>query len=168
MNTHQLECCITCDEDMNKTIIGVYASDRIPNEPVSPPYGFIVNTHPYHLPGEHWLAFFVDKHGTLESFDSYGNIPSAYSERFDRLMAKFTRLEINRKRLQSSNSNVCGQYCLFYLMCRSRGYSMADILTMFNHTWEDNDQFVYTFINDRFNCCMNNLPNICQSCIKLL
>lgn len=166
MNTQQLMCSIRCDDDMNREILGVYASDKIPKNYNSLPYGFIANTDPHHLPGKHWVAFYVNEQGVLETFDSYGKAPGEYSPFFTRFMNTFERKLINRKQLQNYNTKVCGQYCLFFLMCRCRRYSMRDIMNIFSYNFEINDQFVNSFINERFYCCINPTTGFCQTCIK--
>ena len=66
MNTEQLKCAISCDQNMKETIIGVYASNTIPTTLPSPPFGLIVNTDPKHRAGRHWVAFFVEEKDTVE------------------------------------------------------------------------------------------------------
>lgn len=168
MNTHQLMCAIHCDADMKKKVIGVFASDQIPKYYHRRPFGLIVNSDPHYLGGRHWLAFYVDERGVLEAFDSYGNFPDMYSPFLKDFMRRFTRKSVNTKILQSVDTKVCGQYCLFYLMCRCRGYSMTDFTNMFSREYEINDQFVYNFVNTRFCCCMFPLDGFCQSCTNKL
>ena len=91
---------------------------------------------------------------TLECFDSDGRSPDGYSVYLRQFMGQFYRIKVNKKRLQSNDTAVCGQYCLFYLMCRTRGYSLDQITDMFNENYHLNDQFVYNFIDERFHCCM--------------
>ena len=61
----------------------------------------------------------------LECFDSDGRSPDGYSVYLRQFMGKFYRIKVYKKRLQSNDTAVCGQYCLVYLMCRTRGYSMT-------------------------------------------
>lgn len=166
MNTHQLQRAIDCDSNMNGKICGVYAVDDIPEKYNTRLSGFIANTDPHTLPGRHWVAFFIDENGDLETFDSYGNSPSLYSENIKRYMNNFERNINNTKRLQSSETRVCGQYCLFYLMCRCKGYSLNDIIKVFSGDFRLNDQFVYNFIYERFSCCMYTTSRFCQSCVN--
>ena len=69
MIIHQLQCAIRCDDDMNRKIIGVYASNDIPKKKYPLPYGLIVNADPHYLPGKHWVAFYIDERGLPESLD---------------------------------------------------------------------------------------------------
>ena len=164
MNTYQLQCSIDCDVEMRRKIIGVFAADEIPRRFQSLPYGFIVNTDPQQLPGKHWIACYVNSNKILETFDSYGLSPGTLSPFIDHFMDTFERTLVSTKRLQSSDTNVCGQYCLFYLMCRCRGYSMKDITDLFSDNLKLNDQYVYNFVEERFYCCMRNVSGFCQIC----
>jgi hypothetical protein len=72
-----------------------------------------------------------------------------YSIYLKQFMNIFSKTDINRRHLQSGNTNVCGQYCLMYLMCRCRGHSIH----FFNHLFENqtniNDEFVYNVIEKK-------------------
>lgn len=104
---------------MKNKILGVYAVDEIP-QTLPNLSGFITNTDPHQRPGKHWISFFVVS-GVLECFDSYGLSPEYYSKSFKSFMSNYSKIEVNTKRLQSRDTTVCGQYCLFYLMCKTRG-----------------------------------------------
>lgn len=165
MNTNQLYCAINCDKEMKSKIIGVYAADNIPRTLHTLPYGFIVNTDPHHLPGKHWIACFINENCILELFDSYGNLPEKLSPYIKQYVNSFERYLTNNKRLQSSDTRVCGQYCLHYFMSRCRGHSMKNIIDIFSDNFEQNDQFVYDFVEERYYCCMDTSKSVCQSCI---
>lgn len=49
-------------------------------------------------------------------------------------------------------------------MCRCKGYSMKDIINIFDRDFKVNDQFVYNFIDERFYCCMHTMSGFCQTC----
>ena len=165
MNTVQLKCVIECDPFMKKGVLGVYPLDAIPKT-LPKRYGFILNTDPRHLPGQHWLAFYCDDEGRVEFFDSYGNPPSKYSSTIQTFMRRQSNARINSVRLQSIESTVCGQFCLFYLFMRTRGYSMLRIIDYFSTDYSVNDEFVYEFVQYNFSDCMNNFENG-QICVKL-
>lgn len=165
MNTDQLECAIKCDNEMRKKICGVFASNEISYIQLQPSTGFIANTDVKQLPGKHWVAFYYNENKVLEIFDSFGYTLSQLSVYFNELMSRYTFTSANKMQLQSEKTLVCGQYCLFYLMSRSRGISMEQIKDVFSDRYYLNDQFVYDFINERFNCCMTSVNVTLQSCI---
>lgn len=79
-------------------------------------------------------------------------------------MNTFEEQLINRD--YRAQKRVCGQYCLLYLMCRCKGYSMKDIINIFDRDFKVNDQFVYNFIDERFYCCMHTISGFCQICVN--
>jgi hypothetical protein len=56
-------------------------------------------------------------------------------------------MEINVSR---ERRTVCGQFCLFYLHHRCRGYDMREITGMFCGDNEINDILVNEFINEKY------------------
>jgi hypothetical protein len=119
-------CATDHDCNMRNAICDVYPADEIPRT-LRMCKGFIVNTYPHQKPGKHWIVFF------------YGCSPDGYSVYLRQFMGTFHR---------SNDTAVCVQYCLFYLMCRTRCYSMDQITDMFNENYHLNDQFVYNFIDE--------------------
>ena len=97
---------------------GVYAADKIP--PLRMGSAIIVNTDKSTEPGMHWLALYQDREA-LEFFDSYGQSPDFYG-------FSFTNVKWNNIPLQSITSNVCGAYCIYYILKRCQGYSMYSII----------------------------------------
>lgn len=97
---------------------------------------YIVNNQVRGHVGQHWLAFFVtDK--TIELFDSYGKPPCTYG-----FSSNFVH---SLKCIQSSSSLICWAYCIYYLLKRSSGISMQNIVSVFSYYDLDyNDDFVLT------------------------
>lgn len=56
---------------------GVWASDQLPSlmHAFRLPAYMIVNIHPSHEPGEHWLAITLDEDGSAIFFDLFGLPP---------------------------------------------------------------------------------------------
>lgn len=89
--------------------------------------------------GKHWIAYWVEPNGKIEFFDSYGDPPTYY--------AFGTPCNIyNDHSLQSLNSKVCGEYCIFYLLSRARGNSMWSIANSFSNDSGWNDDQVVKFV----------------------
>ncbi|XP_011858853.1 PREDICTED: uncharacterized protein LOC105556375 [Vollenhovia emeryi] len=53
---------------------GVYPADRLPRV-WTRSTAIVANTDNHDQPGRHWVAFYVDEHGTGTYFDSYGLPP---------------------------------------------------------------------------------------------
>ena len=136
---------------------GVFPRDRIPTI-TQFPCCFILNSDSSNQPGSHWLAIYLPNDCCLEFFDSYALPPSFYG-------FSFTSTISNNKLLQSNSSNVCGQYCIFYLIQRSRGYSMRDIQNMFCLDSNWNDMRVANFVQKYFQH-PKNAPITSSSCIQ--
>lgn len=130
---------------------GVWACDLLPslNPSFRTPAYFIVNTHPAHMPGEHWLALTLEKGGEATFFDSYGFPPD-----FDHYPSSILQFLENRsqninyhnRQLQHPLSTVCGQHCIYYLCQRACGLSYQQTLSLYSDDVIKNDQMVYDFV----------------------
>ena len=134
MNTTQLQQYMLSDSYIKQYYGGVLARDQIPIY-VNKPKIFIVNTDPINQPGQHWVSMWIDE--VSEHFDSIGQKPLKDFEHF--LISNGPQYMFNSKRLQNYNSNVCGQYCLFYAYYRCRGYKFKEIIDMFSKNLMLND-----------------------------
>ncbi len=163
MRTSDLLCHINCDGVLRGNVKGVYPANRIPQ--ILKIGVIIVNTDSDDQPGTHWCAIYFRGDGRAEFFDSYGNPPGFYNNYFVQCLLRNSKSYVyNAERLQTNGSNVCGQYCLFYLMLRLRGKTMRDIVTQFRD-YPNNDYYVYDFIAKTFPCCVSYYPcTVNQSC----
>lgn len=156
MNTLQLNCAINSDRHMKISIKGVYAADEINKVLLSRSEGIIVNSQTHYFYGEHWIVIYINEFNVLEYFDSFGKHPKYLSSLIWNFVKQYPKRVINDQRIQGTESTVCGQYCLFYLMCRTRGYTMQDIVKTFSNNYTSNDTFVYKFIDERFLYCLSH------------
>lgn len=85
--------------------------------PVKRPASFIFNLDPSHKPGSHWVAVYYTRRGQYWYFDSYANSPPY------ELMRTYDYLREWTLPVQSIFSNVCGQYCIFFIYLCSKGLS---------------------------------------------
>jgi len=168
MNTSQLQCCIDCDPLLKQYVLGVFSADRLPQTYY--PCAFIANTDDYSQRGEHWCAFYSDKPGSAEFFDSYGNPPGYYNDRFKTWLNRRTSSAVfNGLRIQSDFSSVCGLYCLFYLRQKLTGHTMQEIANVFNSTdLGANDRFIYEYTMRVFPHCIANDCVYKQICNPLI
>lgn len=85
---------------------------------------FILNTEPHNKPGAHWVGFIYNgPTRRLEYFDSYAMPLSFYADVHDALVRnKLAHLvvPVAKQCMQSVDSQVCGQYCVVFLMWRAR------------------------------------------------
>ena len=147
MNSVQMDTALRSDAKVRDMFLGVFPSDMIPVKEY--PSSLIVNTQPSSMNGEHWVAFFLPRVGVLEAFDSYGQNPGRYSSWIKRWMGEDFVVMSNTVR-QNTDSTVCGQYCMFYVLLRCYGYSYKDIMSALTRHKGVNDRFVCKFINKFF------------------
>ena len=62
-------------------------------------------------------------------------------------------IQMNKRQIQSLGSDVCGQYCIYYLSKRAVNQTMNQIINVFNEDRRrDNDIYVLDYVHNKFNC----------------
>lgn len=147
MNTLDIQRILRRDPYTTRYFVGVFPSDKIP--PIQTfPAVLVINTDKHTDVGSHWLALFIEENRTLEFFDSYGLHPETYGEDIARFVMNYPKLKYNTVSLQSPTSNVCGQYCIYFLVKRCQGFCMNFIVC--NLTGKKNDFRMYQFVKKRY------------------
>jgi hypothetical protein len=146
MNTKQLNHFAYLDEKISKKFLGTFAIDLVPKVIKS---GFlIVNTLKSNEVGEgHWVALYISGNKLPnEYFDSYA-FPVFDKRLINLLKSKYKRLKV---RLQAINSDVCGQYCLFFIYHKARGVSYSELVKIFKeNNSKFNDNIVRKFFREK-------------------
>lgn len=105
----------------------------------------VANMDDHNQPGEHWIALFLDKHGTNTYFDSYGIPP---------LDLFFFRLRRNSIHWNSSIDGTSGNYkeislkhadnttVYFYNICICCRYDFNQFLYLFTEDCEYSDRLI--------------------------
>jgi len=151
MNTKQLESILEADKATRTQFQGVYASDLLPTQVESYPSGYIANVDPSNKDGSHWVAFYFTNDGKAEFWDSYGQSPHLYSKNFvNFLEINSNEWSMNHNVLQSLDSSVCGEYCVYYLIHRCRDFSLQTIVNHFSNRKRINDAIVYKFVTQHY------------------
>ncbi len=166
MNTQQIERALKHNPKTVKRFCGVFPSDRLPKSLSTFPCGFVANTDPSTEPGTHWVVFHFPNPKTCEFFDSYGQKPEHYSESFKTYLKPFEQ-ERNVRKLQSSWTEVCGHYCIFYLYQRACGHSLNNIVNMFGNNTLSNDRKVSCYVKKYFDITSKPFCGLNQCCKKL-
>ena len=143
MNGHQITRAMLSDPVTRPRYQGVVTRDHV-KIPRERPSFIIANTDDSSGPGKHWVVFYFPKRGKPEFFDSLGKSPSHYG--FE-VRGNFKR---NKRKLQASDSRVCGHYALFYALQRSLGIPMEKILANFGNNQDVNDYKVHRYISSYF------------------
>lgn len=147
--------------------IGVFPADRIP-EIWTKPTAFVLNTKDHGDAGEHWVAVFVDRNGRGIFFDSFGQQPTI-ANHLRRIRKNTTVYNYNRRRLQSYDSTVCGQYCVLFLHFMCLGLSLRQFHSLFTNDTMENDKLVleyYIEFNNRRPVATHNFQGYGQNSVK--
>lgn len=130
---------------------GVYACDQL-HHVNSDQFAIVVNTDDSNHKGMHWLAIFKKRFCEVEFFDSFAMPISFYSPFIKSFVKRFSKRFLhNNIQLQSNYSNMCGQFCCFYILHRMRGWSLDSIINDFSFTnLARNDEKVYQFVQSNF------------------
>ena len=109
------------------TFLGVFPLNRLPSGILRYyPYAMIVNTDINNLPGKHWLAIYATR-THLEVFDPLALELPGYLKRW--ILNRYgSRWTTNQIAYQHMFSDLCGAYCIWYLMKRHRALSMDQVL----------------------------------------
>lgn len=146
MDEYQLAKICRRHKFINKRFYGVVCKDEIPL--IIPAQKFlIVNTAKRSEIGKHWVVIYTTSDSDLEYFDSYGERPPE-----DMGLEWLYDVRTNTKRLQSTYTSVCGQYCLYFIYKRSCGLSMENIVSnkFSADNFLGNDSKVCRFVYDIF------------------
>lgn len=147
MNNFELKEILQSHPITKNTFVSVHSADTLPKcARKQKPCAYIANTDISSGEGEHWVCFYFPKNSIPEYFDSYGSMPRKSFEEF--LNGRYIK---NVKFIQHPLSTVCGQYTIFYIYHRCLGYSIFDIINMFDETDNlGNDKIVNNFIKRKF------------------
>lgn len=105
------------------------------------PASLVINTHPKRYPGEHWLAVFFDSKDSCDFFDSFGFPPKYYD--LEKYINRFSKnYMFNRIQLQSNDSDLCGYYCIQFILLKARCFSLDDIISLFDTKDHDLNDFL--------------------------
>ncbi|XP_022106393.1 uncharacterized protein LOC110987709 [Acanthaster planci] len=145
MNNVQLEHALLADKFTRPYFQGIYPANGLPKEPVPWPSAFVVTAKS--IPSffiNHWIGIYITPDGEGEVFDSLGH-PPRHPMLQDFLRRNTTRIVYNRVQIQGSQSSVCGQHVLYFLLQRCRGFHPEYIVRSFCPDHDLNDAFVEDF-----------------------
>jgi len=135
MNNIEIERILGTDECVKKHFVGVFANNRIPKPVDKKIQCFVCNLDNYGYQGSHWIAIILikTKRGFIgEYFDPLGLPPITLCIRNYLVTHCDNNWQYNDVPLQNQNSNICGQFCCYFLISRCRGRDMNDIVSYLN------------------------------------
>ena len=114
------------------------------------PCALIVNLDHQSLPGSHWVALYITKE-SIEIWDTLGfrildwpRIPCTLLRFLHRQL--LSRRVIVSKRIQSTQSVLCGFFCIFFIICRPF-LSFHAISANFTSNFSLNHKFLLKFFS---------------------
>ena len=150
MNNFEIDQVLSSTKHIKDIFMGVYSADTLPHMIQYYPSCYVVNTDESTDAGEHWVCIYFNSNQDAEFFCSFANSPYFYDKRILSFVERNCCSWVcNVKRLQSSLSTVCGQYCIFFAVCKSIDVSLKQICSVFCNHYELNDMIVneYACIN---------------------
>jgi hypothetical protein len=143
MDSHQIDVILSKVLG-KKRFRGVYASDKIPTLVGPFPYGLVINTDKEGQPGKHWQALWAMSANHVEFFDSFGDAPRGPIKEF---LSDKKKVMKNKTKVQANYEISCGPFVIYYLIQRSKGHSIIDIVNkLFKNKFIDT--FVKLFVSN--------------------
>ena len=147
MDTLQIDRLLAMDPRTRSIFRDVVPKDELSTMTMDGvlPAAFVCNTDDGDEPGEHWIALYLDADGRGGYFCSYGLPPrhAAFRTFMNEHCSEWTR---NSKILQSPLSNVCGQYCIAYVLFRCNGFPTRTFINLFGTDLVANDCRVFDWV----------------------
>lgn len=136
-----IESILSCQN----SFAGCFAADELDHMNFKSPCFIIVNLDKRTMSGTHWIALgvFANK---IEIFDPLGfdifSWPKISCDLLHFLHKySFTRRILISKRIQPKNSNLCGLYCIYYVMSR-KNHSFKTVQSVFSSRLALNDSII--------------------------
>ena len=149
-STADLEALAVQFPYLRRYFIGVFSIDTLPDTLTSYPAALIINSDPSHLPGQHWIALFVESKSVAEYFDPYGISPIDQIFKFAKRVSD--TLVFNKWWIQPLDSSSCGLYFLYFLVARSSGTTFIDFIKNFkDYDWSRNETLLEQWIQSNLN-----------------
>ena len=141
MKTLQIKRLLKNNSQTQNVFKKVCAFDQL-KKPVFPS-AYVINSDSSSKPGEHWIAVYFDKRGRGEYFDSYALAPA-----FVGLESYMDTYSLSGWIYNRKFSNVCGHYCVYYILFRCRGVPLHAIVSDFTSNLTDNNRSISCFIRE--------------------
>jgi hypothetical protein len=151
MDAHELNHVLSRCPTTRDRFHGVYARNTLP--PVLDEGAYVVNTDVVSSPGIHWCAVWRNASCETERldydaefWDSLGKGPHAYKIRLTGAAdGPRLRVAFQDRRLQSPDSDVCGEFVCYFVFWRCLGATMSEISQTFTSDVKNNDNIVRSF-----------------------
>ena len=138
LNEKTIESILSCQN----SFVGCYAANELSNLILKSPCFIIVNLDKRNMNGSHWIAIGCFKN-KIEIFDPLGFDIFAWPRISCDLLFflhkySFSREILLSKRIQASQSNYCGLYCIYYVITRKiKSFSLLQSIFSSNLSLND-------------------------------
>ena len=148
MNTENVNKILSCNVVTNKHYMGCFAADKIPLCRKFPCTA-VLNLDKASQRGSHWVAMYAPNSDLVYYFDSYGDAPTQLLEKY---LKQYKRIIHNKRGYQALTSDVCGHYCITFIVLMSLGMKFEKVLELFDRKGKKIDIFVRDFVNEMIEC----------------
>lgn len=145
MNSLEISKILKHHHKSRTSYVGCFPSDMIPLIKKYPA-SIVLNTDDSSSPGTHWVAIYCPNSYTVEYFDSYSMKPN---ENIAQFLSKFQKVVTSNKPLQDVFSDVCGHFCIYFIINRSLGQSFHQIIDKLSKI-KLNDEYVKHFVENLY------------------
>ena len=143
MDSNYLHCIFHKDPYTREIFEGLFAKDQFMKEHFEKKtYMCVVNEQDSQLPGSHWVMVYQENKKTY-FIDSLGRDLTHYGFKFKRPVYQVSR------RLQCSESKLCGAYLVFFGCRLARGLDLNSIMDYFRWDCVFNDELIYDYIKEK-------------------
>jgi len=145
MNTREIDAVLKNCKTTQRYFRGTHQADFVPDMSANErPAAWVLNNERGTSPGQHWIAAFLTQQNRLIYFDSCADEPNEDLLKFLSYFPSVTRMEF---RIQDYFSELCGQYCVYFVFCLSKGRPFSKFCSKFSRTnLASNDRFVRSWI----------------------
>ena len=151
LSTSQLDLFLSTCKITRPHFSGVFPCDQHPTI-FRRPCSFIWNTAPSDDSGEHWVALWVDDRNFGYFMDSSGADPqSEFREFFTKNCVKWKK--VFDSPVQGLLSDVCGFYCIYFLIRKAMKQSNKKIRAPFSRNLANNDRLVEKWVKNHLKRC---------------
>ena len=145
MNTREIDAVLKNCKTTQRFFRGTHPADFVPDlADDERPQAWILNSEPSSSPGQHWTAAFLNTKNQLIYFDSCADEPSDDLQKF---LSRFASASKMQFRVQDYFSEVCGQYCIYFIYSLCKGKSFSKFCSKFSRSnLAKNDRFIRAWI----------------------
>lgn len=144
MDSIQIASVLSSHSITRRYFGGVYPCDGLPEKVLDKAY--VVNVDDRRSLGTHWIGIFFKEGGEAYYFDSFG-LPPIKKEFEIFLNDNCNKWYWNTKQLQEFGSDVCGHYCIHFLIHCCLGYDLTSFQKLYPQIPRQNDLLVRDVIS---------------------